>query len=115
MWVPFVPWWMNLLFYASTSVTIYMIACEAEHPRSRLAFIPIVNFWLLCEMIDGPPWLIIVLCMPVIGHLFQIPAWMQLAEHADKPAYLGILMIVPFLNIAVAWYMVFYEPAEIRT
>lgn len=41
--------------------------------------------------------------------------WMRLSENTNKSPWLGLLMLIPLFNIAVAYYMAFYEPGDIRT
>lgn len=93
---------------------LFTIAWKSEESNSWLAFVPIGNLWLMCQMADKPvSWLLVILFIPIVGVIFNILIWMAIAENANKSPLLGILMIFPIINIFVGYYMAFYEPKTI--
>jgi len=107
--------WLAATIYVFTAVPIFMIAYKSRHEYSWLAFVPIANWWLMCDMADRPAYWVILMMIPYAGAVFYALVWMAIAENTNKPSWLGILMLVPVLSIIVAYYMAFYEPDEIVT
>lgn len=107
--------WVYILGHILIAVAVFVIAFKSEHPLCWLAFIPIANLWLMIDMADAPIWLLAVaiLVWPVAPFVY-IWLWMRISENTNKPSWLGLLMIFPFVNVATAMYMAFYEPDEIR-
>lgn len=114
-----VKWWLTLLIHVVSSIPIFMIAYKSGHEWSWVAFVPIANFWLMCDMADLSPWWILLGLMPFVGEIAMLllyaVLWMRLSENTNKSPWLGLLMLIPVFNIAVAYYMAFYEPYDIRT
>jgi glucan phosphoethanolaminetransferase (alkaline phosphatase superfamily) len=69
----------------------------------------------MVDMADAPLWVLILLFIPYADALVYIWLWMRISENTNKSPWLGLLMIVPLVNIAAALYMAFYEPKQIRT
>lgn len=106
-----------LLADVLVSASLFVIAHKSEHPLKWLALVPLANLWLMCDMADVPIYYLLVYLVPVLGlWLFlgvYVWLWMRISENTNKPQWLGLLMLIPFVNVAVAGYMAFYEPAEI--
>lgn len=93
------------------SVALLIIAYKSEHPLYWLAIIPLANLWLMCDMADVSPWCLLLFFFPIVNIIIYVWLWMRISENTNKPSWLGILMILPFVNVAVAAYMAFYEPS----
>lgn len=96
------------------AVCTFVIAYKSRHPLSWLAFVPLANAWLLCDMADKPLWWLVLLFVPWVDIVVYALIWMAIAENTNKEPWLGILMVIPLVNVAVACYMAFYEPDTIR-
>ena len=107
--------WIYLIADILISVAIFFIAYKSEHSWSWLAFIPIANLWLMCDMADVPAWYILLFMLPVINVGVYLYLWSRIAENTNKPPIMAILMLVPFVNVGAAWYMAYYEPDKIIT
>ena len=107
--------WLILIADILVSVAIFFIAYKSEHPWSWLAFIPIANLWLMCDMADVPAWYILLFGIPIVGFGVYVYVWSRIAENTNKPPVLAILMLIPFVNVGAAWYMAFYEPGKLVT
>lgn len=53
-------WWLVLLIHLVSSIPVFMIAYKSGHESSWLAFVPIANFWLMCDKADLSPWWMLV-------------------------------------------------------
>lgn len=102
--------WANILI----TICVGTIAYKAGHPLFWLALIPIANLWLMVDMADAPIWTIFLFFIPLVGILAYVWLWMRISENTNKSEWLGVLMIIPFVNVATAFYMAFYEPDTIR-
>ena len=55
-------------------------------------------------------WLLVILFVPVANMIMLILIWMAIAENTNKSPLLGVLMVLPIINIFAGYYMAFYEP-----
>lgn len=101
---------LYLLNYVLISVCLFIIAHKSGHPWKWLALVPVVNLWLMCDMADVPLYYIFLFLLPYGNLILTAWLWMRISEYTNKPQWLGLLMIVPLVNVAVALYMAFYEP-----
>lgn len=106
--------WVYLLGHILVAVSLFVIAYKSAHPLSWVAFIPFVNLWLMVDMADLPLWVLLLFFVPFVQLLVYVWAWMKIAENTNKSEWLGLLMIVPIVNVAAALYMAFYEPDTIK-
>ena len=94
---------------------LFTIAWKSEEPNAWLAFVPLGNLWLMCEMADKPMWwLLVILFVPIASPIMIILIWMTIAENTNKSPLLGLLMIFPLINIVVGYYLAFYEPKTVK-
>lgn len=101
----------TLVFYVVYTLPLFLIAWKSEHPMSWLAFVPIANIWLMLDMADLPFPYAILLFIPIAGVMaFQALVWWHLSENTNKPGWLGLLMVMPFLNLFVGYYIAIVEP-----
>ncbi len=77
-----------------------------------MAWVPIIQIFLLFKMANRPLWWIFFLLIPVVNILIPIKLWMDIAKRFNKSILLGILMIVPVLNLLIPWYLAFSPAAE---
>ena len=87
-----------------------MVAKKSEHPLAWLAWVPFVSLWLMSNMSDTSRlWVILSFILFPFFPYCLILLWWRISENANKPGLLGILMIVPVLDIAIECYMAFEE------
>ncbi len=100
---------LYLVFYIVETVPVYVIAKRCGHEYAWLAFVPLANLWLLCDMADLEMWFLIVWLVPYVNILFLAWIWWRIAENTNKPGYIGLLMVVPLLNLLVGYYIAFVD------
>jgi hypothetical protein len=107
---------IGLLFYIYSAVCLFIIAKKTATPRPWLAWIPLANLFLMCKA-GGLSYLwllgLFLGLMPFIGTLLTAALmafiWYNIALKRNKPGWLGILTIVPVVNLVVVGYLAFAE------
>ncbi|MBI2843305.1 MAG: hypothetical protein HYX78_07875 [Armatimonadetes bacterium] len=101
----------NIIYF----LPLFTIAYKSDHQLSWLAFIPLANLWLLCDLGDKPSWWIVcMLLAPPVNLIFLALVWMSIAETTNKSEWWGLLMVFPIINIFVGYYLAFYEPEDVK-
>ena len=97
-----------VVMYLAICFPVYKIAerCGAESPW--MAFVPILNLWLMVtEMAQLDWWYIILMFIPLVNILVAVYLWMKIAENAGFPSWMAFLLLIPVVNIGVLFYMAF--------
>lgn len=93
------------VFYVYLALTLQTIARKTNTENGWLAWIPIVNIVLMCNIAKKPVWWIILFFIPLVNLVIGIILWMGIAEARNKPGWWGILLIVPVVGIIVPGYL----------
>jgi hypothetical protein len=94
-----------IALYLVQTVPIYMIARKCGQQNAWMAFVPLANLWLLCDMAEMETWFLIIWLVPYVNVVFLAFVWWRIAENTNKPGWVGLLMLVPLVNLAAAWYI----------
>ena len=100
---------IGLAFYIYFSLALQTIAKKTNTENAWLAWIPIVNLWVLVQCAGKEWWWILLMFIPILSIVFAIIIWMAIAERRGKPSWLGILMIVPIANLIIPGYLAFSD------
>jgi len=95
--------------YAYISLSIQMIANKTGTDNSWMAWIPILNIWLLCEVGGKPGWWVLLMLIPLVNIVITIMLWSAVSEARGKASWLGVLMLLPFVNLIVPGYLAFSD------
>jgi hypothetical protein len=103
-----------LILYIYTALCLQAIANKTGTSSAWRAWIPIANLFLMCD-IGGVSylWLLVLLLsfVPLLGMAVDIfficYIWYNIAQARGKPAWLGILMLLPVINFIVMGYLAF--------
>ena len=76
-----------------------IIAKKTDTPNGWLAWIPIANIYLLCKIADMSGWWTLAIFVPLLNTIMMIIWWWRVAEARNKPGWLGILIIIPILDL----------------
>jgi hypothetical protein len=104
-----VPMLFSLAIYIYIAYSVMVIANKTDTPNGWLAWIPIVNLYLMCKIGGKPGWWLILFLVPLVNIIFLILVWMAISEARGKAGWLGILMIIPFLNLILPGYLAFSD------
>ena len=94
-----------LEMYVYVALALQTIATKTNTENAWLAWIPIVNIILMCNIAKKPVWWIILCLIPLVNIVIFIILWMGIAEARGKPNWWGILMIVPVVSLIVPGYL----------
>ena len=110
---------LSLIFYVYSAICLYFIAKKTNTEPAWLAWIPIGNLFLMCNIAKiNYLWLlgILGLFIPFVSILANIYLiglfvymWYKIAIARNKPGWIGILTIIPIANLAVMGYLAFAE------
>jgi type II secretory pathway component PulF len=103
-------WISSIIFYLYFSYSLYVIAQKTGNEANAwMAWIPIVNAFLMLQIAGEPMWWFILLLIPIVNIVIGIIVWMKIAEARNKPDWWGLLLLVPFVNIIVPGYLAFSD------
>ncbi len=94
-----------LAIYIYMSLALQTIAKKTNTPNGWMAWIPIVNVFLMLNIAKKPLWWFILCLIPLVQIVIFIIIWMKIAEARQKPNWWGILMIVPLVQLIVPGYL----------
>jgi hypothetical protein len=98
-----------LVAYGYMAFSIQTIANKTGTDNAWMAWVPILNLWLLCEIGGKPGWWVILCMIPFVNIVMTVLIWMAVSDARQKSPFLGVLMLVPFLNLIVPGYLAFSE------
>jgi hypothetical protein len=93
--------------YAYFGYCFMTIAKKTNTENAWLAWVPIANIYLMVMIARKPVWWVVLFFIPVVSIVAAIVVMMGIAEACGKPGWIGILMIVPGVNLAVPGYLAF--------
>lgn len=96
-----------ILVYVYFAICLQVIAKKTNTPNGWFAWIPILNLILMIQIAQKPIWWIIMFFIPLVNIVFGVIVWMAIAERRGKPNWVGILILVPVIDIAVPGYLAF--------
>lgn len=102
-------WIIWLGIYAYMAITLQMIADKTGTSDAWMAWVPILNVYLMCKIAGRPGWWVLLFFIPLVNLVIGVMVWMGIAEARHKPAWLGVLMIVPIANIIIPAHLALSE------
>ncbi|MFC1709607.1 DUF5684 domain-containing protein [Candidatus Omnitrophota bacterium] len=104
-----------ILPYIYYAICLQMIATKTGTENAWMAWIPIINIYLECKIAGKPGWWLLLRVLTafipfaglLITSILTIIVWMSISEVRSKPAWLGILSIIPILNLFLLGYLAF--------
>ncbi len=106
---------LGLLAYIFFCYCVFRIAKKLDIPAPWLAFIPIINIWIIVSCAGKPWWWILLLFIPFINIIVGIILWMSITENLGRNKWLGLLMIVPVINFIFLAMLAFSKTEQIGT
>ena len=100
---------LSLAIYAYVAFCLYTIAKKTNTENPWLAWIPIANIVLACQIAGKPWWWVFFFFIPIANIVFAVLVMWAVAEARNKPGWLGILMIVPIANLVVVGIIAFAD------
>ncbi|MBN1857505.1 MAG: hypothetical protein JW846_11205 [Dehalococcoidia bacterium] len=100
---------LSLALYAYVAFCLYTIAKKTNTENPWLAWIPIANIILACQIAGKPWWWVFLFFIPIANIVFAILVMWKIAEARNKPGWLGILLIVPIANFVIFGILAFAD------
>ena len=84
-----------IAFYVYVSYSVQVIADKTNTEDSWMAWVPIVNLYLLCRISGKPGWWFFLFLIPIVNIVIFIIVCMKIAELRGRPGWVGILWVIP--------------------
>ena len=101
-----------LAVYAFVAYCVMTIANKLKTTDSWMAWVPILDIFLMLKMAGKPAWWLILLLIPLVNLVISIIVWMEIARRRGFQSWLGILLIIPLFGLLVPAYLAFSEPPK---
>jgi hypothetical protein len=102
--------------YVLAAFCLQTIANKTGTAHGWYAWIPVMNLILLCDIAGKPRWWVLLFLLsviPIIGALavlvISVILMMAVCEKRGKAKWLGILAVLPLVNLFVLAYLAFSE------
>ena len=99
------------IFYA---VALQKLAERTGTENEWMAWIPLAHQYLALQVARKPGWWILLFFVPIIQILINIPIWMGIAEARGKNRWLGLLALLPIVNLIMVAMLAFGKDAEAK-
>jgi hypothetical protein len=96
-----------IAFYVFVSLCLFLIAKKLNVPAPWTAWIPIVNIWTLVACAGQPAWWLIFCFIPIVNFFVFIYLYMCITENLGNNKWLGLLMLVPLVNLGFLGWLAF--------
>ena len=100
---------ISLAMYVYFAYCFQLIAQKTNTPDGWMAWVPILNIYLMCMVAKRPGWWLILVFIPFINLIIFVILWMDVAKARGKPGWLGILLLVPIVNLVLPGYIAFVD------
>ena len=105
-------WLFVIVVYAYMAYAIYTIAKKTNTENPWMAWIPILQYWLLVKMARKHWGWFIAMLIPFVNIIALIVVWMKIAEERRRPNWWGALIIVPLVNFVIPVGMLAFTEAH---
>lgn len=121
MWDYFMPWEVLSAFssglgsltgivgYVWIALCLYIIAKKTNTENPWLAWIPVANIVLACQIAGKPWWWVFLFLIPIANIVFGILVMWKICEVRNKPGWLALLMLVPVANLIIPGILAFVD------
>lgn len=96
-----------IAIYVYMAIALMKIAQKTETPSAWMAWVPILNLYLIVKIAQKPSWWFLLLFVPFLNIIISVLLWAQISKKLEKPEWLGLLILVPVANIVLPGYLAF--------
>ncbi len=114
-WGTFSGWFSGLSGLASIAVYVWVALCfhiiakKTNTPNPWLAWIPIANIILACQIAGKPWWWVFLFLIPIVNFVLAIVVMWNICQARNKPGWLAIIMIIPIANLIILGILAFTD------
>ncbi len=105
---------LSIALYIYFSLCMYLIAKKLNVSAPWIAFIPIIQIWIIVASAGKPWWWILLLLIPIVNIFISIYIWLCITENLGRNKWLGLLMLVPIVNLVFLGMLAFSKTEELR-
>ncbi|MCL4472549.1 MAG: DUF5684 domain-containing protein [Actinobacteria bacterium] len=113
--IGFLPVLFVVAAYVYYSFSLMTIAAKTSTENGWMAWIPVLNLYLMCKIAGRPGWWLVLMLVPLVNVVMLVIVWMGIAEARGFPGWWGIMMLVPLVNIIVPGYLAFTDHEPMTT
>jgi len=98
-----------ILISVYLAICLQVLAKKTGTENGWMAWIPIANIFLMINIAKKPLWWFVLILIPIVNIVIGVILCMAIAERRGKENWIGILVIVPVIGIAVPGYLAFFD------
>lgn len=98
---------VGLIIWGYIAYSIQIIAHKTNTKNAWMAWIPLLNLVLMLRIGKQPLWVIIGFFIPYANYLIMAALWAEIAGALNKSKWLGILWLIPGINLILPGYLAF--------
>ncbi len=100
--------------YIYSAYTLMLSARKLGVGKDWMAWVPIVNIYLMIKMAGKPWWWLLLLFIPFVNFIVLIMLWMNLVKRFGQSEWLGILAIFSPVGLIFLGFMAWkWQPSTI--
>ena len=104
-----------ILAYVYFSYSLMVIAKKIDAPDGWMAWVPILNIFLLVKASGKPGWWFILFFIPLVNIAISVIVIMEIAKKLKKPEWVGILVLIPIISFFVPAILTFPTDGKDKT
>ena len=105
--VMFIAVLIGLGVYIYYSLSMYLIAKKLNVAEAWMSWVPVLNLWPFLSSAGKPCWWVILLLIPFVNIFVIIYLWMCICENLGRNKWLGLLTLVPVVNLILPGVLAF--------
>jgi len=95
------------VLYVYFSLCMFLIARRLNVPAAWTAWVPILQVWPLLASAGKPCWWVLLLFIPFVNIIISTYLWMCIAENLGRNKWLGVLILVPVVQLVLPGVLAF--------
>jgi ABC-type Na+ efflux pump permease subunit len=92
---------VGIAVYIYMGLCLFLIAKKKKEENAWFAWLPVLNFILMCQIAKKPLWWVLLLFVPFVNLVMAILLMVEFLKALGKPGWWVILMMIPVVNFVV--------------
>ncbi|MBU1740423.1 MAG: TRAP transporter large permease subunit [Proteobacteria bacterium] len=97
--------------YSLWALSLRKMARELGLGRGWMAWVPVVNGYLLCLVAGKPGWWLALLFVPGVNVVVAVHLWIKIFQRLGVSGWYSLLLLIPGLNLVVPAVLAFFKPS----
>ena len=99
----------GLIYHLYLAWCLMVLAKKTNTPAAWLAWIPVVNYFLMLMIAEKPVWWSVLTIVPIGNLIILVVTWMAIADIRGQPSWLGVLIVVPVGKLVLPGLLAFAD------